>query len=127
MLPFASPSPIHFWNLISPIDSVPQWFVDQKNRVIEAPSPAATSDRPQPKYRLMQIPVGYREVIETPKGSRTTEATWSFRAREAGTSVVLQDGRYDLIPRASASRPNEYVPFVTSAYSANFEKVCFWA
>ncbi|SFQ77974.1 AraC-type DNA-binding protein [Donghicola eburneus] len=78
----------------------------------------------------MQIPIGYQEVIETPKASRTTEALWSFRAGQAGTSVVLPDGRCDLILRASAAKPDEYIPIVTGPatfpYSVHFEKGDVW-
>lgn len=78
----------------------------------------------------MPIPIGYQEVVETPKASRETEAFWSFRAGYSGASVVLPDGRCDLILRASGAEPDKFVPVVTgpaiSAYTVHFEKGDVW-
>ena len=80
--------------------------------------------------RTIPIPIGYQEALESPKASRTTEAIWTYRAEVCGTSIVLPDGRCDLILRASGAEPDRFVPIVTgpatSAYTVRFEKGDVW-
>ena len=45
----------------------------------------------------MPVPAGYREEILTPKTSRSVEAVWTFVAETEGRSLVLPDGRCDVI------------------------------
>lgn len=47
----------------------------------------------------MPVPVGYHEAILTPKASRSVEAVWTYVAKTDGQSLVLPDGRCDLIYR----------------------------
>ena len=78
----------------------------------------------------MPLPFGYHETIATPKASRSTEAVWSFRADRAGSSLVLPDGRCDLILRSSRDAPERLIPVVTgpatTAYAAEFREGDRW-
>lgn len=47
----------------------------------------------------MPIPAGYYEHIATPNAQRSVERHWTFRATEDGSSIILPDGRSDLIVR----------------------------
>lgn len=49
--------------------------------------------------KSMQFPADYSETILTPKSSRAVEAEWSYVAHSTGRSLVLPDGRCDLIFR----------------------------
>lgn len=79
---------------------------------------------------IIQIPLGYNEALETPKASRSAEALWSFRAASSGRSLILPDGRCDLILRASGGDPDRFIPVVTgpatSAYTVHYDKGDVW-
>lgn len=49
----------------------------------------------------MPLPAGYHEPLMTPRAARCVEATWTYRAQTAGRSLVLPDGRCDVIVRLS--------------------------
>lgn len=78
----------------------------------------------------MPLPIGYQEAIETPKASRAMEALWSFRAACSGASVVLPDGRCDLILRAFEETPGKFIPVVTgpatSPYTVRYDAGDTW-
>lgn len=78
----------------------------------------------------IRIPIGFRETIVTPKTSRNVEAFWSFVAAKPGRSLVLPDGRCDVIFRHSLSRPNSQIPIVTGpatrAYMVQYEAGDSW-
>jgi len=47
----------------------------------------------------MPIPLGYTENINTPKADRNVEAYWTHVAKGSGDSLILPDGRCDIILR----------------------------
>lgn len=51
----------------------------------------------------MPIPAGYHETLAPPSAARSVEAVWSFVATTRGTTLVLPDGRCDVIARYGAS------------------------
>lgn len=59
------------------------------------------------------IPNGYQETIVTPKASRSVEAYWSFTANKVGRSLVLPDGRCDIIVRDNIHRTDVPLPIIT--------------
>lgn len=68
----------------------------------------------------MPIPAGYSETIITPKASRNVEAHWSFTATKTGKSIILPDGRCDLIIRFNAYNDAEPVVIVTGPATRAF-------
>lgn len=78
----------------------------------------------------MPIPFGYRETIITPKVSRNMEAFWSFKATKKGHSIILPDGRCDLILRYNMQNINELIPIVTGPatrpFTVNFVEGDSW-
>ncbi|MFY0679594.1 MAG: helix-turn-helix transcriptional regulator [Thalassovita sp.] len=76
------------------------------------------------------IPAGYHETIITPKASRKIEAFWSFTAQSSGQSLVLPDGRCDVILRGNSETHQPPVPVITGpatqAYTVTFEKGDRW-
>lgn len=79
---------------------------------------------------IIPIPIGYRETIVTPKASRNVEAFWSFTADKSGQSLVLPDGRCDIILRHNINRPHSQIPVVTGpateAYMVAYEAGDCW-
>lgn len=61
----------------------------------------------------MPLPRSYLETILTPAASRNIEARWSYAARENGTSIILPDGRCDLILRYRIDNPHDVTPVLT--------------
>lgn len=61
----------------------------------------------------MPIPAGYHEAIVTPERSRNIEAVWSYVATSAGQSVILPDGRCDIILRFNTQINAPPVPIMT--------------
>lgn len=47
----------------------------------------------------MPLPAGYRDRQLSPRLTRSVEAFWTHRATHSGTSLVLPDGRCDIILR----------------------------
>lgn len=75
----------------------------------------------------MQIPVGYREHIPTPHSIRSIERVWSFSASNEGSSIILPDGRSDLIVRFKVDKGgllSSLMPIVTSPATRPFS-VCY--
>ncbi len=50
----------------------------------------------------MRLPDGYQERIYTPQQARSVEAVWRHEALQAGRSLILPDGRCDVIVRYNA-------------------------
>ena len=79
------------------------------------------------RYTSIPIPVGYHEVINTPKTARQAGAVWSFAAQTAGSAVVLPDGRCDIILR---SQSNDVIPIITGPatrpYRVTFQRGDQW-
>lgn len=73
----------------------------------------------------MPLPPGYHEQRVSPKASRGVEALWTFTAEHAGRSVVLPDGRCDVILRDSLRSEAPAVVIVTGPatrpYIVSFE------
>jgi len=61
----------------------------------------------------MPIPIGYKETIITPRVSRSVEAFWSFRANSCGKSLVLPDGRCDIILQSNIRKLDSPIPIIT--------------
>lgn len=66
----------------------------------------------------MIIPLGYQETAVSPnlnssKASRNVEAYWSFTALDTGESIVLPDGRCDVILRFNIHSTTPPVPIIT--------------
>lgn len=78
----------------------------------------------------MLLPAGYHEAIVTRASLRRVEAVWSFVATKAGQSLVLPDGRCDIILRRHSDRPDQITPVVTGpatqAYRVTFTKGDQW-
>jgi len=78
----------------------------------------------------MPIPLGYSETIVTPKASSNVEACWSFHASTRGQSLILPDGRCDVILRFNADAVNSVTPVVTGPatrpYIVEFEAGDCW-
>lgn len=75
----------------------------------------------------MQIPVGYTEHIPTPHFVRSIERVWSFSAPGTGSSIILPDGRSDLIVRFKVDDCGfacSLIPIVTSPATKPFS-VCY--
>ena len=60
----------------------------------------------------MQILAGYHETPATSPGLRAVERFWSFRAQEAGSTLVLPDARCDIILR-QCGRSGRLTPIIT--------------
>lgn len=79
----------------------------------------------------MPNPAGYSETIVTPKASRNVEAHWSFTATKTGQSVILPDGRCDLIIRYNIYNDDKPIPIITGpgtrAFTVDFAKGDSWA
>lgn len=52
----------------------------------------------------MRLPEGYQERIYTPQQARSVEAVWRHEEPKAGSSLILPDGRCDVIVRYNADR-----------------------
>jgi len=75
----------------------------------------------------MPLPQSYRETRITPKTSRMVEALWSFVAPHAGHSLVLPDGRCDIILRDTAQGTTAVITGpATRAYRVHFQKGDRW-
>lgn len=78
----------------------------------------------------MPIPAGYQETIVTPETSRTIEARWSYVATACGESIVLPDGRCDVIFRFNTGRADAPAPIMTGPatrpYSVTFNPNDAW-
>jgi len=75
----------------------------------------------------MQIPIGYKEHIPTPQSTRSIERVWYFSAPDAGSSIILPDGRSDLIVRFKVDEDGlvcSVIPIVTSPATKPFN-VCY--
>lgn len=85
---------------------------------------------PNPKGASIPIPSVYQETLVTPKASRAVEAYWSFTARQAGRSIVLPDGRCDIMLRDNIHRPETPVAIVTGpatrAYTVTYDRGDRW-
>lgn len=65
------------------------------------------------RWPQIPIPIGYQETIVTPKASRNVEAYWSFTASKHGHSLILPDGRCDIIFRHNIHSTDTPTPVVT--------------
>lgn len=78
----------------------------------------------------MPIPAGYQETIVTPETSRTIEARWSYVATACGESIILPDGRCDVIFRFNTGRADAPAPIMTGPatrpYSVTFNPNDTW-
>ncbi|NRA88779.1 MAG: helix-turn-helix transcriptional regulator [Rhizobiales bacterium] len=78
----------------------------------------------------MPIPIGYHENIITPDASRKIEAMWSFVAQKSGSTVILPDGRCDLIIKFNTKKSKTLMPIITGPatqpYQIEFEKYDTW-
>ena len=78
----------------------------------------------------MLIPAGYREPVLTPRAARNVEALWTFAATQQGCTVVLPDGRCDIILRFQASGPALPIPIITGPatrpYTVHFTRGESW-
>lgn len=72
----------------------------------------------------MPIPLGYQESIFTPKASRGMEARWTFSADKRGKSLILPDGRCDVMLRYNSGRPEAPVPLVTGPATRPYTVEC---
>ena len=52
----------------------------------------------------MRLPEGYQERIFTPQQARSMEAVWRHEEPQVGRSLILPDGRCDVIVRYNADR-----------------------
>ena len=68
----------------------------------------------------MRIPAGYSETITTAKASRRIEAFWSFTATTQGQSLVLPDGRCDLIVKFHADDRANPTPIITGPATQSY-------
>ncbi len=69
----------------------------------------------------MRIPEGYREKIETPQSARAVEAVWSHVAQTQGRTLILPDGRCDVIVRFNTQKPTAPVPVLTGPATQSYE------
>lgn len=78
----------------------------------------------------MPIPAGYQETIVTPETSRSIEAYWSYVATARGESIILPDGRCDVIFRYNFGSADAPVPIITGPatlpYSVTFKPDDAW-
>lgn len=78
----------------------------------------------------MILPLGYHETAISPKASRNAEAYWSFTADETGESIVLPDGRCDVILRFNIYSSAMPVPIITGPatrpYTVHYEPGESW-
>lgn len=64
---------------------------------------------------------GYQEARAAAPQSTAAEAVWSFEATRAGTSVILPDGRCDVILRYKSGDAASVVPVVTGPATEPYE------
>ncbi|MGR3634307.1 MAG: DUF6597 domain-containing transcriptional factor [Shimia sp.] len=69
----------------------------------------------------MPIPRGYSEAIVTPQQSRSVEAVWSYVAPARGQSVILPDGRCDLILQFREGQSSSVQAVVTGPATTPYE------
>lgn len=78
----------------------------------------------------MRIPSGYQEKIETPQSTRAVEAVWSHVAERKGCTLILPDGRCDVIVRYNTLRVAAPVPVLTGpatqSYAVRYEAGDAW-
>lgn len=76
------------------------------------------------------IPLGYQETAISPKASRNIEAYWSFTAIDSGQSIVLPDGRCDIILRFNIHNKTPAIPIITGpatrAYTVDYTRGDSW-
>ncbi len=61
----------------------------------------------------MTIPIDYNQTLISPKNLRTAEAYWTYIATTNGESVILPDGRCDVIFRLHKNYPKKIIPVIT--------------
>ncbi len=61
----------------------------------------------------MPIPLGYTENLITPRSDRNVEAYWTHVAKGSGDSLILPDGRCDIILRFNEHHSKPPTPIVT--------------
>lgn len=80
--------------------------------------------------QIIPIPSGYQETIVTPKASRRVEAYWSYASEREGRSLILPDGRCDIMLRfrhGCCVAPNLQITGPsTKAYIVEFEAGDRW-
>lgn len=69
---------------------------------------------------VIPIPIGYQEVIVTPKVSRSVEAHWSFSTTDTGRGLVLPDGRCDIIFQYNVHESAKPIPIITGPATQPF-------
>lgn len=81
----------------------------------------------------MPIPVGYTEYIPTLKALRSVERCWSYFAPSPGETIILPDGRSDVIVRFHLDKDGRAISLVpvltgpaTRPYTVRFDKGDAW-
>lgn len=64
---------------------------------------------------------GYAEEVQTARTAQAAEAVWSFVAARNGASVILPDGRCDVIVRYRKGTAGSVVPVVTGPATDPYE------
>jgi AraC-like DNA-binding protein len=83
-----------------------------------------------PTRQIIPIPFGYQETIVTPRASRRVEAFWSYASEREGRSLILPDGRCDIMLRfkqdCSLAPKLQITGPATKAYVVEFEADDRW-